>query len=795
MDQVQGICFDSTKISELEEIFPFDTSISLANAIEHWRKLAESGNRYFRENALRVLEEWNNLPELHGPVDDGLHEKQRDFIETVLEPFIPLADENHLIISLNKPFSLKSVLSTVQYKKVFGEEIKDPENQLIFDAERMVSGKIISAIRLILDKCYNIASENPAPMILGIRDENDLVRYYQLSASEKFIDVDYTGNLEPVDKDILDKMLRNPDEFKNWKSIFPPDKFSFSGITILNAVDVTESHILSLLKYDLLEKKSIISLDRFYDLRGKLRSYFKIPSLRIGLAAFTSDWQQDLEFARKVGNSFILNDSCSLECNSFMDSVYHKAVASREIQIIEDITTMENPTVIESEILKLDIRNLLVIPLFHHDRFIGIFELGSAYPGTLNQQHKSKIDALTVLFTTAVKRSLDDFESTIQGIIKEECTAIHPTVEWRFRKAAISKINGEDTNADLEPIVFNNLYPLYALSDIRNSSNFRVEAIKNDLSEHLLLIENLLNKFQKKIKIPYVAELLYQTDVHKKNIAAGLSSGDEVEIIDFITREIEPVFTHVSEKTPDLLKEVQAYKLKLDPSLKVFYKSRKDFEKSVALLNETITGYINAAEIQAQNIFPFFSEKYKTDGVEHSIYIGQSLVEDRKFDEIYLKNLRLWQIMLMCGVVKKAAELKPKMKLQLDTAQLILVQNNPLSIRFRYDEKKFDVDGTYNIRYEIMKKRIDKAIVNGSKERLTQPGKIAIVYSQNKEAIEYKRYLEFLKSRKMIKQNIEELELEELQGVKGLKAIRFEVDIANVNPEDIIQNRYSLVQV
>ena len=61
-----------------------------------------------------------------------------------------------------------------------------------------------------------------------------------------------------------------------------------------------------------------------------------------------------------------------------------------------------------------------------------------------------------------------------------------------------------------------------------------------------------------------------------------------------------------------------------------------------------------------------------------------------------------------------------------------------LSIRFRQDEKQFDVDGAYNIRYEIVKKRIDKAYIKGTSERLTQPGKIAIVYSRDKEIGEYR---------------------------------------------------------
>ena len=76
-----------------------------------------------------------------------------------------------------------------------------------------------------------------------------------------------------------------------------------------------------------------------------------------------------------------------------------------------------------------------------------------------------------------------------------------------------------------------------------------------------------------------------------------------------------------------------------------------------------------------------------------------------------------------------------------------------------------------------MKKRIDKAIIKGSKERLTIPGKIAVVYSQQSEAQEYKRYFEYLKNKSYITGAIEELELEALQGVQGLKALRISVNL------------------
>jgi hypothetical protein len=105
------------------------------------------------------------------------------------------------------------------------------------------------------------------------------------------------------------------------------------------------------------------------------------------------------------------------------------------------------------------------------------------------------------------------------------------------------------------------------------------------------------------------------------------------------------------------------------------------------------------------------------------------------------------------------------------------VQHAPLSIRFRPDEKRFDVDGAYDIRYEIVKKRIDKALVKSSSERVTQPGRIAIVYSNPAEAAEYRGYLDYLRHLGYVAPEVEDLELEELPGVHGLRALRATVTL------------------
>ena len=91
--------------------------------------------------------------------------------------------------------------------------------------------------------------------------------------------------------------------------------------------------------------------------------------------------------------------------------------------------------------------------------------------------------------------------------------------------------------------------------------------------------------------------------------------------------------------------------------------------------------------------------------------------------------------------------------------------------------------GAYDVRYEIVKKRIDKALVRGRNERVTQPGKIAIVYSHPTEAVEYRGYIEYLQHLRYLGPEVEDLDLEELQGVHGLRALRVTVTLESPESE------------
>src|SRR5438445_1481566 len=562
-----------------------------------------------------------------------------------------------------------------------------------------------------------------------------------------------------------------------FREILPPESFVFRGFTIFKAIEVTDQEVLSSVERDLIDKESLVSHTRFQALQDKLRTLFRRPELRFGLAALDGDQVLVLNYGAECEHACIFADSRHHTVEEFRGSVYERAVQQGGPLIVEDLAEMPGRTPADDEIIEWGLRNIIVAPLFYQDRVIGTLELGSPTPGDLDATLLPKLHQILPLFSMAVQRSMEELNSRIQAFIKEKCTAIHPVVEWRFRKAVLKGIeqhaeDSDDRGMELEPIVFERIYPLYALSDIRGSSTQRSLAIQTDLLTQLRLARDVIRFAHDARPLPGLHELLYRVDKHAAKIQTHLHSGDHVSVIAFLRSNVEGLFDHLQTFAPSVRERIEAYRTALDPRIGTVYDRRRLFEESVTRIADGISSYLDLEEQTAQTIFPHYFEKQKTDGVDHQIYVGSSLLEDGRFDPLYLKSLRLWQLMVTCGVALRVNRLKEKLPVPLEVTHLVLVQHTPLSIRFRFDEKRFDVDGAYDIRYEIVKKRIDKAVIRGSQERITQPGKVAIVYAHPSEAHEYRGYLEYLRDLGYIAGEVEELELEELQGVHGLRARR-----------------------
>jgi GAF domain-containing protein len=765
---------------------PFRTELSLKPVIDFWTRMAAQDSA--KGAVARVIaDQVAKAPELLGPLTDCAQcERHEDLLDLLMAAAFPPAHRDHAYGAALVPMQLRGFYATPPMERLLMTEDWRLKGRINLEAPMVAAMRRAYAYAMVLHKVYGMDMELEVPLILSVPDpDTGLDRHFRLLFDWTFVDVEVRGALPELPPDTCRRVQVSLMDAEGLADVLPSDRFVLRGFTILRAVEVTDQEVLSALKRDLIDRESIVSKERFCGVEARLRTLFRRPNLKLGIGAIDGERVLILNDFSSHEHSCIFADSAHHLVSEFAGTIYARAVESGKTIIVEDLATMPNRTPVEDSVLASGCRTLVVAPLHYQGRVIGTLELGSSEPEDLDARHLPKIDELVPLFAMAVRRSMDEFNARVQTEIKERFTAIHPVVEWRFRKAVLDGLErtGDAGAAELEPIVFEHVYPLYALSDIRGSSVQRERAIQADLLAQLALARDAVEAAYAARRLPALDHLRYRIDRHAGQIRTGLAAGDEVGVIAFLRAEVESLFAHLETFGEGARAAIGAYRAALDPKLAAVYRQRRVFEESVTRIAETISSYLDLEEQAAQDIFPHYFEKQKTDGVDHQIYVGASLVEDGRFDPIYLKSLRLWQLMVACGIAVRADRLTAELPVPLQTTHLVLVQHAPMSIRFRFDEKRFDVDGAYDIRYEIVKKRIDKALIKGTTERVTQPGRLAIVYGQPGEAAEYRGYLEYLRHLGYVGGEVEDLELDELQGVHGLRALRVAVTLRDVPAE------------
>jgi putative methionine-R-sulfoxide reductase with GAF domain len=759
---------------------PFRTELSLKPVIDFWTRMA--GEDTPKGAVARVIaEQVSRVPELSGPLTDcSVCERHEDVLDILMAAAFPPAQWEDGYGAAMVPLQLHGFYATPPMERLLMTEDWHLKGRINLDAPMVAAMRRAYAYAMVLQKVYGVELDLEIPLILSVPDpDTGLDRHFSLLFDWTFVEVEVKGPRPELPADMCQRLQTNLMDTEGLGDLLPSDRFLLRGFTIVRAIEVTDQEVLSSLKRDLIDRESVVSKERFAVLEARLRTLFRRPQLRLGLGAIDGERVLVLNDFSAHEHACIFADSAHHRVSEFAGTIYARAVQSGQPIVVEDLATMPGRTPIEDEVLASGVRTLVVAPLRYQDRVIGTIELGSPEPEDFDATLLPKLHEVLPLFAMAVQRSMEEFNARIQTEIKERFTAIHPVVEWRFRKAVLDELEcaGESAGSEMEPIVFEKVYPLYALSDIRGSSVHRERAIQDDLLAQLALAHDVVEAAHAARRLPALDQLRYRIDRHTEQIRRSLAAGDEVGIIAFLRANVESLFEHLATFGDATRAAIGVYRAALDPRLGAVYRQRRKFEESVTRIGDTISSYLDLEEQAAQDIFPHYFEKQKTDGVDHQIYVGGSLVEDGRFDPIYLKSLRLWQLMVACGIAARADRLTAELPVPLQTTHLVLVQHAPMSIRFRFDEKRFDVDGAYDIRYEIVKKRIDKALVKGTPERVTQPGKLAIVYGQPAEAAEYRGYLEYLRHLGYVGGEVEELELEELQGVHGLHALRVTVTL------------------
>ena len=754
--------------------------LSLQPLVAVLRKMISEGKPGAKKLYEGLIREVESKPALLKPMADiSALSEDAELVETILSTiFPPSTSSNQGTYAITLPFHIETVYASPAFKELF---LKGDSNTIYFSDSKtgidVSNTSVCLAYDLILKKFYSHKTTLTSNSIHAIKDANGLTRYFDLKLNAQFVEVNLVDKEFQLPEDFTPAQTFTADELQQH---LPLKNFQFEGLVVIEVNDVTPEQVMVEIKTALININSFSDVSIYDQLQQHVQSLIGLKNVNIGITPFFKLNDCYLYTEALYKNSILFkNEDVVKEKNQvgeICDEIFEYPTQPVLYEILNEASTISNKLL--KYYFDYGARSLMLCPLKTDEgKLVGLLEMVSMRPGELEAQHLARLQPAIQLFSLALEKSGESLELQIDKMIKEHFTAVQPVVEWKFTEAAFNYLEHRRTSeqAKMPGITFENVYPLYAAIDIRNSSTERNQAIQMDLLEHLKSAESIVQKATRIIHFPLLDETRFRTEKYIESISDTLLSDDELMIYDFLQTDMDSIFRNIRERCPELKKLIDEYFAKLDPQRGVIYHNRKDYEESITRINDVLDRFIDTEQVEAQKIYPHYFERYLTDGMEFNIYIGQSLSPHYTFNEMYVRNLKLWQLNVLAKAARITHNLEKRLALPLQTTQLILAHSVPLSISFRRKERKFDVDGAYNIRYEIIKKRIDKVHLKNSGERLTQPGKIAIVYSQHRELEEYLEFIEYLQHEKLLGFELEHLDLEETQGISGLKAVRVNV--------------------
>jgi hypothetical protein len=301
-------------------------------------------------------------------------------------------------------------------------------------------------------------------------------------------------------------------------------------------------------------------------------------------------------------------------------------------------------------------------------------------------------------------------------------------------------------------------------------------AYQVDLVAHVNYAIELLGDAYSAVSMPMLMEIQYRLGGYLDRISKPtFLMTDEQILMTFIEQEVLPALTAL-QSSGKCVEKIEDYRARAKPESGVFFAERRRIQSSFDGLVNGISFYVKQQQDLAQESYPHYFARSLSEGIQYKIFIGQAIAPKKKFSNFHLRNLRLWQLQTMCGCVLTCEIMKSSLEIPLSTAHWIAVHGGPLGIRFDFDENQFVSDGFADPFHQLIK-NADRAKGQQNWEKITEPGKIAIFFTDHKERAEYIEFTQFLIHKGILKAGIEEGEVTGLLGLNGLKFLKVKVSL------------------
>jgi hypothetical protein len=767
-------------------------TLSFIPYLNYLKKRIEDPTQQFADFYRQVIDRFEGCPEMLQPLENlNLIEKNEALFQLVASTLFPLSRDADLqYYSLGTPYKFQVFF----YSKSYSDYFSPDENGYVnFPPERpfehLQYEYMLMAYRMVFRKFYQVEISVPERKTNRWVDKlTGLHRYSRIHIDESFIDVQIMDDLPLFPRNCIDAGTGKILDIDSLQQKLPLSIFRFEGFIIRRSiVDVTVEECIKEVKNALIEIQSNNPEPGYEKVRSAIETLLGLKNVAVSLSPFLKLNERYVYYHPYSGRSVLLGGLDQL--NQKEEAYNQMAILLNQYKKPLYISNMLEPGPEYSQFPLLPYLKhtgaccYIVAPLFHNTELIGMMEASSPNAGVLDTEILKKLEPVYTFFEMACRNNITQFRNEIESLVKEQFTSLQPIVEWKFLEEAWAYLKEKEkkANPEMGVVRFDKVYPVYGAIDIRNSSTERNRCIQADLLEHLERIDEAISRMigcENETIREYLQSLKEKNESFREKTSGHLLAEDEAKVNEYLENEVKTFFRHLSHSSEGIAGIASHFLETVDPQRGTMFGHRRRFDDSIGTLNNVISNHLESEQVKIEKVYPHYFEKFRTDGVEFNIYIGESLTPNRSFDYIYLKNIRFWQLITMAEITRLTAQIEPRLPLPLQTTQLILVYGSPICIGFRSDERRFDVDGAESIRFEILKKRLDKVKIKETGERLTQPGTISIVYTHAKEAAEYEEYLHFIQQKNLMTGEKEMLELEDVQGISGLKAIRVMVNVS-----------------
>lgn len=754
---------------------PFQIKLSFHKIIENLEEVTLKDKGHPGKKAKSLLSKIKPFPELQDGIESVEQiENNAGVIAELLADLFPEALTNNEIKAVSIPYLGLTFNYTARFQGIlnaagtsFDFNIRD------FDEHQFY----VMSCCIILNAYYGTHLDFGKPLFYDIPTADGIIKHYRILYNADFLEILPTEKSIMLTKSDIDVLMDNYDDLDLWKEKFPPGSWILKGFGIMTLFDATVENAVSSLKGNLLGNANTTELQE--SLETIFRSIFKIPDLHIGFTTFDREHDKftNISMGQKI-KSFMLKGRADGDCQKMLRSDSYEELVKKHVAIavtdLPEFAAANPDSKLSQHFTAQNIRSFILAPVVKNGVLLGILELVSKRTRDLNSVNAKKLEIVMPFIVDTIYRKVTELQNQIQAVIQKHYTALHPSVNWKFREEAMKYISGKNAGKPYHPeeIVFHDVYPLYGQIDIKDSSVTRNLSVANDLTIQLERLISLIEQMQRAGCLANSEQILLDLKAFIDDLNGGVKADTEQQIQNYLDTRVHPLLEPGRNLNKSITGSIKEYFKHTDKLTGDFCFNRRSYEATLTAINEKLISILDNRQTEAQAYFPHYFERFKTDGVEHNLYVGASITPNQTFGLTHLEHLRFWQLLVLCEMEMEQYQLKKTLPYALAVTSLILLFSTPISIRFRMDEKHFDIDGAYNIRYEVIKKRIDKAYIKGTKERITQQNKITIIFSKFEEEQDYIKYINLLQDKGILAPKIEEFEVEDLQGVSGLKALR-----------------------